>query len=130
MGAFELQGLDHVAIVAADQERSIAWYREVLGLERAHEDAWGAMPAMLVARGSQTGIAIFPLRSGSAGPPPEEGVRIAHVAFRVDRTSFEAARRALAARGIDVELQDHGVSRSIYFADPDGHRLELTTYEL
>jgi ribosomal protein S18 acetylase RimI-like enzyme len=127
--AFELQGLDHVAIVAADQERSIAWYRDVLGLERVHEDVWGSMPAMLVVPATQTGIAIFPLRSGSGGPPGE-GVRIAHVAFRVDRASFDAAREALAARGLDVEWQDHERSHSIYFSDPDGHRLELTTYDV
>jgi catechol-2,3-dioxygenase len=33
-------------------------------------------------------------------------------------------------RGIDVRLADHGVADSLYFSDPDGHRLELTTYEI
>jgi catechol-2,3-dioxygenase len=80
---------------------------------------------MLVAGGS--GVALFPVRDGADGKP---AVRILHVAFRVDRASLERARAELAARGIEVAFQDHVVSHSIYFADPDGHQLELTTYEL
>jgi catechol 2,3-dioxygenase-like lactoylglutathione lyase family enzyme len=125
MGGFRTQGLDHVALSVRDQEASERWYREVLGLERAHEEAWGNVPVMLVADG--TGVALFRAREGPEGKP---AVRILHVAFRVDRESFERAREELAGRGLAVEFQDHHVSHSIYFADPDGHQLELTTYEL
>jgi catechol 2,3-dioxygenase-like lactoylglutathione lyase family enzyme len=52
-----------------------------------------------------------------------------HIAFRVGRASFEAARERLPQRGVEVRFSDHGQSHSIYFTDPDGHRLELTTYE-
>ena len=37
---------------------------------------------------------------------------------------------ALAAEGVEVQFSDHGISHSIYFDDPDGHQLELTTYEV
>jgi len=50
--------------------------------------------------------------------------------FRVDRVNFEAAQADLRRRGISVEFQDHGAAHSIYFKDPDGLQLELTTYEL
>ena len=33
-------------------------------------------------------------------------------------------------REISTEFQDHGISHSIYFQDPDGHQLELTTYDV
>ena len=125
MGAFRTDGLDHVALAVRDQTVSEHWYREVLGLERVHEEAWGDMPIILAASGS--GVALFPARSGDEGSP---AVRILHVAFRVDRASFAAAQRELAERGIPFELQDHDVSHSIYFGDPDGHQLELTTYEV
>jgi catechol-2,3-dioxygenase len=36
----ELEALGHVGLVASDMARSVRWYREVLGLGRAHEDAW------------------------------------------------------------------------------------------
>src|SRR5262249_4177438 len=125
LAGFRTQGLDHVALSVRDQGASARWYREVLGLERVHEEAWGNVPVMLVSKG--TGVALFPARSGEDGAP---AVRILHVAFRVDRASFLAARRELEARGLEVEFQDHVVAHSIYFRDPDGHQLELTTYEL
>lgn len=40
------------------------------------------------------------------------------------------AQAALRERGIAFQFQDHEVSHSIYFSDPDGHRLEITTYEV
>jgi catechol 2,3-dioxygenase-like lactoylglutathione lyase family enzyme len=124
MTGFALQGLDHVALAVSDLERSERWYCEVLGLERVHEDVWN-VPVMLVSEG--TGVALFRARGSEKGKAP---IRILHVAFRVDRPGFESARAELAGRGIEVELQDHEVSHSIYFHDPDGHLLELTTYEL
>jgi catechol 2,3-dioxygenase-like lactoylglutathione lyase family enzyme len=47
----ELEALDHVGLVVSDMARSIRWYSEVLGLRRAHEEAWGEFPAELDARG-------------------------------------------------------------------------------
>jgi catechol 2,3-dioxygenase-like lactoylglutathione lyase family enzyme len=53
-----------------------------------------------------------------------------HLAFRANRENFVAAQRELEKRGIKFELQDHEISHSIYFRDPDGHQLEITTYEV
>lgn len=53
-----------------------------------------------------------------------------HFAFRVDRANFEQAQHELTARGIEFEFEDHTISQSIYLSDPDGHRIELTTFEL
>ena len=90
-----------------------------------NEAPWGDVPVMLVADG--TGVALFRARQGEDGNP---AVRILHIGFRVDRSSFEAARAELEGRGIEVSFQDHVVAHSLYFSDPDGHQLELTTYEL
>jgi catechol-2,3-dioxygenase len=75
----------------------------------------------------ESGIALFPAREGADAEP---GIRILHIGFRVDRANFEAAQESLRDREIPVRFSDHGVSHSIYFEDPDGHQLELTTYEL
>ena len=53
-----------------------------------------------------------------------------HLAFRADRENFIAAQDELKKRGIKFEFQDHEISHSIYFYDPDGHQLEITTYEM
>jgi catechol 2,3-dioxygenase-like lactoylglutathione lyase family enzyme len=47
----ELEALDHVGLVVSDTDRSVRWYQEVLGLGRAHEEAWGDFPAVLEANG-------------------------------------------------------------------------------
>jgi catechol 2,3-dioxygenase-like lactoylglutathione lyase family enzyme len=36
----ELEALDHVGLVVSDMSRSVRWYQEVLGLRRAHQEAW------------------------------------------------------------------------------------------
>jgi catechol 2,3-dioxygenase-like lactoylglutathione lyase family enzyme len=53
-----------------------------------------------------------------------------HLAFRANWSEFLAAQEDLKARGIAFALSDHEVAHSIYFADPDGIRLEITTYDL
>ena len=46
------------------------------------------------------------------------------------RREFDQARTTLAARGMAIEQQNHGIAHSIYFHDPDGHEIEITTYEV
>lgn len=76
-----------------------------------------------------TWLALFPaVTDGTTTPLP--AIRVDHLAFRADRQNFEAAQRALPAKGINIVFQDHQISHSIYFSDPDGHRLEITTYDL
>jgi catechol 2,3-dioxygenase-like lactoylglutathione lyase family enzyme len=53
-----------------------------------------------------------------------------HLAFRANRENFLVAQEELKRRDIHFEFEDHDISHSIYFRDPDGHRLEITTYEL
>jgi catechol 2,3-dioxygenase-like lactoylglutathione lyase family enzyme len=121
----ELECLDHVELTVADVGRSIRWYQEVLGLHRAHEEAWGDFPAVLEANG--TGVALFPRDADDPAPPPDQ---LRHVAFRTSRRGLETAKAELGARGIAFEERDYGVARSVYLPDPDGHPVEITTYQV
>jgi catechol 2,3-dioxygenase-like lactoylglutathione lyase family enzyme len=123
MADFRTQGLDHVAIPVADLDRSEAFYRDVLGLERVYEE-WDP-PRIMASDGS--GMALFPAEYANGDDSP---AHIRHIAFRVDRPNFEAAQAALSGRAIEFRFSDHGLSHSIYFEDSDGNRLELTTYEV
>ena len=53
-----------------------------------------------------------------------------HIAFRLDREGFDAARAALGRMGVAARVSDHGISHSIYLRDPEGHQIELTTYDV
>jgi catechol-2,3-dioxygenase len=97
---------------------------EVLGLERRFEEEWGSHPAIVCVGDSC--VAIFPAE-GDARP---EGDTIQHFAFRVDRANFERAQEAFRERGMEFRFADHGLSHSVYISDPDGHRIEITTYEV
>jgi catechol 2,3-dioxygenase-like lactoylglutathione lyase family enzyme len=125
----ELEGIDHVALAVRDIERSARWYVEVLGFERLHEGMWDGVPTF-IGKGN-TGIALFPASPNAKSTPSvHRDLRMLHLAFRANREGFLAAQKELKRRGIDFEFQDHEISRSIYFRDPDGHQLEITTYEL
>lgn len=126
---FEVEGLDHVALAVRDVERSANWYVEVLGFERRYEGMWNDVPVFVV-RG-ETAIALFPRGNDRALPSQSrEPGRILHLALRANRKNFSAAQRDLTSRGIAFHFQDHEISHSIYFRDPDGIELEITTYEL
>jgi catechol 2,3-dioxygenase-like lactoylglutathione lyase family enzyme len=123
----ELEALDHVGINVADVERSIRWYRDVLGLRRVHEEAWGDFPAVLEANGS--GVALFPRDAAPATPAVRADDDMSHVGFRTTRRGLEQAKAEVRALGIDHHVGDYGVAWSVYFDDPDGHQIEITTYE-
>jgi len=132
MSDLNIEGLDHVAIVVRDLKASADWYERVLGLERKFADVWN-VPVMLIARGSgRSGVALFPVSVAEPHRMPARwnALAVDHVAFRVDRENFEHARARLRELGVRVEFEDHAVSHSIYFDDPDGHRLEITTYDV
>ncbi len=125
----QLEGIDHVALAVADVELSANWYGEVLGFERFYPGMWNGIPTF-IGKGN-TAIALFPVRGGHSESATHGGkIEMLHLAFRADRKHFLAAQEELKQRGIKFAFQDHEISHSIYFRDPDGHELEITTYEL
>ena len=127
MTRFQTRGLDHVALVVPDMERSIAWYADVLAMERRFADVWNGHGDPVVLCNGDACVALFEPVEGDA--VAADGVN-RHFAIRLDRANFAAVRAALAARGIDAELWDHTVCHSLYIRDPDGHQVELTTYDV
>ncbi len=126
---FSLERIDHVAITVRDIGLAAKWYMEVLGLERYYEETWNGVPTM-VGKGG-TCIALFKAKGENPhSPAGPDTFTMTHLAFKADRKNFEEAQKTLKEKGIDFEFDDHDISHSIYFKDPDGHRLEITTYEV
>ena len=126
---FEIDALDHVALSVRDVARSAQWYSDVLGFKPLHEDKWNGIP-VFVGNGNAA-IALFPASEEiGSGSPDRAAVRTLHFAFRTDRENFSRAQDELKKRAIAFEFEDHDISHAIYFHDPDGHKIEITTYEL
>ena len=123
---FKVQGMDHIGLAVKDVRKSVQWYQDMFGLERLYEEVWGDFPGVVGI--GDTSVAFFP-KDDPVIPLPD-GLPIHHLAFRVDRVNFEAAQETLRQKGIEFEIQDHKIVHSVYFYDPDGHLIELTTYEV
>jgi catechol-2,3-dioxygenase len=72
-------------------------------------------------------VALFQAQVESPDRAPESsGLR--HVAFMVGRDDLAEAQERLRERGVDFRFEDHGNAHSVYFSDPDGNVIELTSY--
>jgi catechol 2,3-dioxygenase-like lactoylglutathione lyase family enzyme len=127
-----VRGLDHVALTVADVERTLDFYRRVLGAGVLYEDLWraGKIPVVILQLGaSRLSIhaAAKPAAPHAASPTPGS----ADLCFRWDGP-LAAAAAALAAAGVAIDLgpvprpaADGSAGASLYFRDPDGNLLEL-----
>lgn len=134
---FRVEQIDHVEVFVPDRHEAATWFRHVLGCEILQEYAeWSEDPRgplMISPDGGRTKLALF--RGEPQGARPTAGFHL--VAFRVNGPAFiEFLTRASDlglknARGEPVTPEsavDHGKAYSVYFSDPYGHRLEVTSY--
>lgn len=119
----DLSGIDHVHVFVRDRKLAERWYAEVLGLTRSPSlEFWAADGGPLTVQDSANTlhIALF-----EREPLPNR----ATIALRTSATGLRTWLEHLQAAGLPVELEDHQVSFSIYFSDPDNNPYEITTYE-
>ena len=115
MGESKISGLNHVTLAASDLERSIAFYRDLLGFDLRTQWAEGAY----LEAGALWLCLSFDEVARTA-PHPD----YTHIALDVAAEGFEAlSERIRAAAQSWKENRSEG--QSLYFLDPDGHKLEL-----
>jgi catechol-2,3-dioxygenase len=116
--------LGHVVLKVRDAAKSKEFYTRTLGLKVAHEDLERGTVFLSFGR-EHHDLALFQLASGDVPEPTQPGLH--HMAWQLG--SFEElqdAYRELKAIGVPIESTiEHNVTRSIYFCDPDGNRVEL-----
>ena len=132
-----LKGIHHVAYRCKDAKETVEFYRDLLGMEfqvafaEDHVPSTGAYdPYMHVFLDAGNGnvLAFFELPEQKAmGRDINTPEWVQHIAFKVsDLSILNEVKAKATARGLDViGPTDHGVFKSIYFFDPNGHRLEL-----
>jgi catechol-2,3-dioxygenase len=125
MTGFSLERLDHVSLNVRDRAGSIAWYRDVLGLEQRNEPRRDDWPVFMGAFGAC--VALF--QAATESPErADESTGLRHVAFAVARDDLDRAQEHLRELGVEFRYEDHGSAHSVYVADPDGNVVELTSY--
>lgn len=118
-------GIGHVHLKVADLERSLHFYRDVLGFEVTLQI--GSSAAFLSAGGYHHHIGLNTWESAGGKPPPPGTTGLYHAAivYPTRAALADALRRLLAA---DIALDgasDHGVSEALYLHDPDQNGVEL-----
>ncbi|MBT8402330.1 MAG: VOC family protein [Gemmatimonadetes bacterium] len=115
----------HVHLKVSDLERSIAFYRDVLGFEVTQR--MGDSAAFLSAGGYHHHLGLNTWQSRGARPAPRRSAGLFHAAFLYPtREALAVAYRRLVDHGIPLEgAADHGVSEALYLRDPDDNGLEL-----
>ena len=133
----KVQRIHHVAYRCRDARETVLWYREHLGMEFVLAIAEDQVPSthepdpymhLFLDAGGGNVLAFFELpNSPPQGRDPHTPDWVQHIAFKVDSVdTLEQTKRRLEAAGIEVVgITDHTIFKSIYFFDPNGHRLEL-----
>lgn len=135
-----IRGLNHFAWRCRDAEETRRFYEDLLGLPLVHVIKQDYVPStgeycpyvhIFFQMKDGSSIAFFDLGDGRATvPDPNTPAWVNHIALQMDSVEeVLAAKRRLEDAGVEVlGPTDHGIIRSIYFFDPNGLRLELTTW--
>ena len=116
--------IGHVVLKVRDLDRSLGFYRDLLGFTVVSELS---NVMIFLAADGQNHHDLALLRVGQQAPSPvPTAVGLYHVAVQLaDFEAIQAAHALLTERGLLRGAIDHGVSRSLYTADPDGNEIEL-----
>lgn len=118
-------GVDHIVVNVADAEKSLAFYREELGLEGVRVEEWrrgeAPFPSVRINEGSI--IDLFEI--------PRTGENVNHFCLTVHPTDFDrlaASGRFEVLDGPGKRFGARGEGTSLYIRDPDGNTIELRYY--
>jgi len=137
MPAPDLQGYHHVAYRCRDAKETVEFYQKALGMDFQLAIAEDHVPStgeydpymhIFLDAGNGNVLAFFELPEQPAMDRDRNTpVWVQHIALRLkDLEALHAAKTHLEGMGIDVlGPTNHGIFQSIYFFDPNGHRLEL-----
>ncbi|AOW14514.1 glyoxalase [Hydrogenophaga crassostreae] len=132
-----IRKIHHVAYRCRDAKETVNWYTQHLGMDFVLAIAEDQVPSTLAPdpymhlfmdAGGGNILAFFELPNApEMGRDANTPEWVQHIALEVDSVAvLESTKAKLEAAGIEViGITDHTIFKSIYFFDPNGHRLEL-----
>ena len=116
-----IQRVGHIVLRVTDVDQAEAFYRDALGMETVRRSPSAAFMSF----GTQHhDIGLFSVN----GEPTRGNAGLGHVALVVDggMPELQELHQRLVDHGVEIaSLTDHGMTKSVYFDDPDGNRLEI-----
>jgi catechol 2,3-dioxygenase-like lactoylglutathione lyase family enzyme len=133
----KIDRIHHVAYRCRDAKETVLWYRQMLNMDFVLAIAEDEVPStkepdpymhVFLDAGGGNVLAFFELPTRpEMGHDPNTPTWVQHIAFKVkDRATLLQFKEHLESNGVEVlGVTDHGIFHSIYFFDPNGHRIEL-----
>ncbi len=133
----KIQKIHHVAYRCINAKETTEFYQKNLGMDLVLAISEDAVPStkepdpymhIFLDAGMGNVLAFFELPNSPAmGRDERTPIWVQHIAFQLASVDeLNLAKEQLTSQGIDViGPTDHGIFKSIYFFDPNGHRLEL-----
>jgi glyoxylase I family protein len=124
------RGVHHVALICSDVERTIRFYQDVLGfplVELLENRDYPGSTHFFFDIGHDNLLGFFDFPGQDLAEWKETLGGLQHVAISVPKERFGELRARLEDSGIEYMGGDERIPDSVYFRDPDGAQIELTT---
>jgi catechol 2,3-dioxygenase len=129
----QVKELGHLVLYVRDLEVSTRFYRDVLGWRPILDGSVPSAPFRATAFNSPGGrthheLLLIEVGRDAAALPPGRRVGLYHFGVKIGTTDDELreALRTLQDNGVTIlGATDHGMTHSLYIADPDGNEIEL-----
>jgi glyoxylase I family protein len=128
-----VRGVHHLALICSDVEQTIRFYQGILGfplIELLENRDYPGSTHFFFDIGNDNLLGFFDFPGLGLGRAEEAIGGVQHIAISATPENFELIKGRLEANGIDYLGPDRGVEDSVYFRDPDGIQIEITSCPL
>ena len=123
---FKIKRVGHLVLRVKDVERSKKFFQEILGFPVVAQNERGMVFFSTDVKDNHHMLALMPAKEDAPMPTPDH-VGMQHVSFELGSfAELQDAWKLFKEKGVPIDhTVYHGITKSVYFFDPDGNRLEL-----
>ena len=116
-----VNGINHITFAVRNLNKSLIFYRDILGLSLVATWANGAY-----LQAGSTWMAL----NYDPNTPTEMPADYSHIAFNVSEADFKILAERICSYGVHIWQENKSPGLSLYFTDPDNHKLEIHVSDL